>query len=37
MGEVIIGTIGVALAICITPLAFYQFREMLRDLKNYYG
>lgn len=34
--EPIIGTIGLALTICIMPLAFYQFREMLRDLKNYY-
>ncbi len=36
MWEVIIGSIGLALAICIAPLAFYQFRQMLRDLKKYY-
>ena len=37
MWEVIIGAIGLALTICIMPLAFYQFRAMLRDLKDYYG
>jgi hypothetical protein len=36
MWEVIIGAIGLALTICIMPLAFYQFREMLRTLKNHY-
>jgi len=35
--EPIIGAIGLALTICVMPLAFYQFRAMLRDLKDYYG
>lgn len=34
--EPIVGIIGVGLTICIVPLAFYQFREMLRELKEYY-
>ena len=35
--EPIVGTIGLALTICVMPLTFYEFREMLRDLKDYYG
>ena len=35
--EPIIGAIGLALTICVMPMAFYSFRKMLRDLKDYYG
>ena len=35
--EVIVGAIGLALTICVMPMAFYSFRKMLRDLKNYYS